>query len=380
VIVMTAGPQLLVLAQTRHGDVFDLVARNWAIWLPVVLGLIAVYLLLPRARGYPPLYGAAAAGLALLTAGLWLVNLESSLAESILFYIFAGLAIVFGTLMITQRNPVHAALSFAMVVLSTCGLFLLLAAPFLMAATIIIYAGAIVVTFLFVIMLAQQAGLSSADQRSREPFLSAVAGFILLGSLLYVLIHSYTSNIDGYLEQARRASQASSVADWQGILGSSFFDDFARAIEPGEGLRQPGDARGSAKKLLAAKLLDTGVNWQKLRPGPDGKPRDTPETVAQFKADLAEIYRLAEIVRQGQGTVQPVASPLSPFSGQASGMPVSRDDKGQLKERLPAANVAGLGKTLFTDYLLAVELAGTLLLVATIGAIAIAARREEGLR
>ena len=47
---------------------------------------------------------------------------------------------------------------------------------------------------------------------------------------------------------------------------------------------------------------------------------------------------------------------------------------------LPAANVAGLGKTLFTDYLLAVELAGTLLLVATIGAIAIAGRRPEGLR
>ena len=47
---------------------------------------------------------------------------------------------------------------------------------------------------------------------------------------------------------------------------------------------------------------------------------------------------------------------------------------------LPAENVAGLGRSLFTDYLLAVELAGTLLLVATIGAIAIAGRRPEGLR
>ena len=44
-------------------------------------------------------------------------------------------------------------MSFALVVLATCGLFLLLAAPFLMAATVIVYAGAIVVLFLFVIML-----------------------------------------------------------------------------------------------------------------------------------------------------------------------------------------------------------------------------------
>jgi NADH-quinone oxidoreductase subunit J len=42
--------------------------------------------------------------------------------------------------------------------------------------------------------------------------------------------------------------------------------------------------------------------------------------------------------------------------------------------------VAGLGRSLFTDYLLAVELGGTLLLIATIGAIAIAGRRAEGVR
>ena len=78
-------------------------------------------------------------------------------------------------------------------VLSTCGLFLLQAAPFLMAATTIVYAGAIVVTFLFVIMLAQQGGLSDADQRSREPLLASIAGFVLLGALLYILGKTYQS-------------------------------------------------------------------------------------------------------------------------------------------------------------------------------------------
>src|SRR5262245_22599225 len=198
--------QLLLQAPTKASTA-EVLEEYWPIFLPVVLGFAAVYLLLPRAHRYPPLYGAAAAGLALVTAGWLLIRNDVVVVEALLFYIFAGLAVVFGGLMITQRNPVHAALTFAMVVLSTCGLFLLQAAPFLMAATIIIYAGAIVVTFLFVIMLAQ-AGLSSADQRSREPFLATVAGFILLGALLCVLHRSYSS-LEPYIQRAERAAQVS---------------------------------------------------------------------------------------------------------------------------------------------------------------------------
>ena len=122
---------------------------------------------------------------------MFLIHAEFVPVEGLLFYAFAGIAILAGGLMITQRHPVHAALSFALVVLATCGLFLLLAAPFLMAATIIIYAGAIVVTFLFVIMLAQQDGISSADQRSREPFLATVAGFVLIAALAGMLHKNY---------------------------------------------------------------------------------------------------------------------------------------------------------------------------------------------
>src|SRR6267378_2050247 len=162
-----------------------------AIVLPVILGLIGVYLLLPRIRPYPTIWGAAVSGLALLLAGFTLIRGGMAVPENLLFYCFSAIAIVTGTMMITQANPVHAALSFALVVLSTCGLFLLQAAPFLMAATIIVYAGAIVVTFLFVVMLAQQEGVSNADQRSREPFLASLAGCVLLASLLCVLHKTY---------------------------------------------------------------------------------------------------------------------------------------------------------------------------------------------
>ena len=76
--------------------------------------------------------------------------------------------------------------------------------------------------------------------------------------------------------------------------------------------------------------------------------------------------------RSHQGSLQPPAQlPVSSYSRHRAPDP---------NPSLPQENVAYLGRSLFTDYLLAVELGGTLLLVATIGAIAIAARRAEGLR
>jgi hypothetical protein len=61
----------------------------------------------------------------------------------------------------------------------------------------------------------------------------------------------------------------------------------------------------------------------------------------------------------------PARDVLSPFAGTPANQP---------PQSLASDNVAGLGRTLFSDYLLAVELGGTLLLVATIGAIAITQR------
>ena len=56
-------------------------------------------------------------------------------------------------------------------------------AEFLAVALIIIYAGAILVTYLFVIMLAQQGGSPGYDVRSREPFMAVLAGFVLMAAI-----------------------------------------------------------------------------------------------------------------------------------------------------------------------------------------------------
>src|SRR5207302_7605441 len=108
---------------------------------------------------------------------------------------------------------------------------------FLMTATIIIYAGAIIVTFLFVIMLARQTGISDADARSREPLLSCVAGFVLLAAILSVLHSTYdTTELDDLLAIAERARQPSVAEAMQNALRDKrelreFLDRFNRVAE-----------------------------------------------------------------------------------------------------------------------------------------------------
>jgi NADH-quinone oxidoreductase subunit J len=91
---------------------------------------------------------------------------------------------------------------------------------------------------------------------------------------------------------------------------------------------------------------------------------------------LAKLVEQGLAVRNQVGTLKPDENArLSSFSGTPANAPVNRDAAGNAP--LPAENVAYLGRSLYADYLLAVELGGTLLLVATVGAIAIASRGRE---
>lgn len=103
------------------------------------------------------------------------------------FHILAMISLASAVMMITSRNPVYSALWFAMVLLANSGLYMMQRADFLSAATIIIYAGAIVVTFLFVIMLAQPTGTARYDRISREPLLSTATGLVLAAVLVGTL-------------------------------------------------------------------------------------------------------------------------------------------------------------------------------------------------
>ncbi len=73
--------------------------------------------------------------------------------DALLFGLFATIAVVCGLIMVTQKHPITSALSLVGVMGSLAMLYLLLGAPFIAAAQLIVYAGAIMVLFLFVIML-----------------------------------------------------------------------------------------------------------------------------------------------------------------------------------------------------------------------------------
>ena len=145
--------------------------------LPGILGRLNAFLL----ENLNPFVVVTAAGLVLFVQSSGLG--QGELAEEIMFWVFAVSALLCGVLMITARNPVYAALWFALATLATCGLFLLQSAPFLAAATVIVYAGAVIVTFLFVIMLAQQSGAAGYDQKSGQSVMATISAFVLLGEI-----------------------------------------------------------------------------------------------------------------------------------------------------------------------------------------------------
>src|SRR5918999_2929311 len=72
---------------------------------------------------------------------------------AILFILFAGLAIGCAVAMVAQRNPLYSAISLIGVFISLASLYVMLAAPFIAAVQVIVYAGAIMVLVVFVIML-----------------------------------------------------------------------------------------------------------------------------------------------------------------------------------------------------------------------------------
>jgi NADH-quinone oxidoreductase subunit J len=165
------------------------------LYIALALGAIGVGLALPRKGVSPQVLGGliagAAGGLAIL--GLSLKAFSEHL-PNVYFYVFAVVALGSALRVITHPRPVYAALYFILTIIATAGLFLILSAEFMAFALIIVYAGAILITYLFVIMLATQASaedeestLIDYDTVSREPVAATVVGFLLLGVLTTML-------------------------------------------------------------------------------------------------------------------------------------------------------------------------------------------------
>jgi len=185
---------------------------DYALYIASAVGAVALFMMMPRGRTTLVRIGALL-GAATLGA-LWLV-LDRALpidagetggtglgvAGWAYYYIFSALAIGAAARVITHTKPVYAALWFVMVVLASSGLFLVLQAEFMAFAMVIIYGGAILVTYVFVIMLASNTGDTPTDEQgptydrlAREPAAAVVVGFLLLAMLLGVAFEPMQPN------------------------------------------------------------------------------------------------------------------------------------------------------------------------------------------
>jgi NADH-quinone oxidoreductase subunit J len=166
---------------------------------------------------------------------------EKAAPPGFFFLMFSLIAVASAVRMVTHERPVYSALYFVLVVLSSAALFLLLQAEFMAFALVIVYAGAILITYMFVIMLAQQAptperdeGEADYDVYPREPAMACVVGFILLAVLTNMIYAGVPS-----LPPAPSPNAGAAMA-WQRLnLMPREIDAIVRDLAPGAAAVSP---------------------------------------------------------------------------------------------------------------------------------------------
>jgi NADH-quinone oxidoreductase subunit J len=151
-------------------------------------------------------------------------------SDQILFWAFAAVAVIGSLLVVLQRNPVYSVLAIISSFFGLSGLYVLLEAPFVAVVQIIIYAGAIMVLFLFVVMLLNASREDGAEWDRSHPFyrpgptyVGGALALLLAGQLVWALarIVSIDAPVGG------QAPAASAVRD----LGRVLFTDYMFAFE-----------------------------------------------------------------------------------------------------------------------------------------------------
>src|SRR5262252_8337342 len=103
-------------------------------------------------------------------------------ATTFFFYFLSAVTVIGALLVITRRNAVHSALALILALLGQAGLYLMLYAPFVAGVQIILYAGGIMVLFLFVIMLVS-IERSMKEEQFNKQWLIGIPAAVVLGGL-----------------------------------------------------------------------------------------------------------------------------------------------------------------------------------------------------
>ncbi len=142
-------------------------------------------------------------------------------APLIIFFVLAAMCVVGAISLILQRHPIHSALSLIVVMIALAGLYLLMGAEFVAAVQIIVYGGAIMVLFVFVIMLLN-AGI---EERTN---LSKLAGFA--GIPLAVGLTGFLAAAVARSQDTVQAAQTGATAPTK-ALANLLFQDFVYPFE-----------------------------------------------------------------------------------------------------------------------------------------------------
>ena len=144
--------------------------------------------------------------------------------ETTLFYLFAGLTLLCGLMVVANpfsRSPVTSAMFLVLTIVSLAGLFVLLHAFFLAAVQVLVYAGAVMVLFLFVIMLLDL----RAEERHKMKRLSWVSGTVAAGAIVALLLKAIAHH------GARAPAPAGLAEGGTKALGKLLFTDYLLPFE-----------------------------------------------------------------------------------------------------------------------------------------------------
>ena len=151
-------------------------------------------------------------------------------SEALFFYAFAATSVIGSLLVVLQRNPIYSVLALIFAFFGLSGLYVLLEAPFVAVVQIIIYAGAIMVLFLFTVMLLNVPREDAAEWDRSHPLYRPMA--VRIGGVLALLLAlelgwalARTTGLSAAIGEERAA--VSSVAE----LGAVLFTDYMFAFE-----------------------------------------------------------------------------------------------------------------------------------------------------
>ncbi len=189
--------------------------------------------------------------------------------ETIVFYVFAALTVFAALRVITARNPVHAALFLVLAFCSMAGIWMLLEAEFLAISLVLVYVGAVMVLFLFVVMMLE---INLAQVREGFwrwlPFGAVLAGLMVF-EMVWVLDSSRTSG--GPIKHAADYSNTKE-------LGRLIYTDYVYPFEI------------AAVILLVAMVAAIALTSRRRK---DAKSQVIPEQVAVKKADRLRLVKMS---------------------------------------------------------------------------------------